>query len=170
MSFKIIMGLNKITYERLYLKLEMIAANCGGIIKILLLFGEIFTLYFRKLAFKSFIVNYFFNTKSFSLDDDENPSYLPKTNNEVLDRNTNKDKESNINREFMTSQVKLNNNYLDNMKNQENGLGLTKKKTVTVVEPPRMSINSAKRMSLKRLNTHKDLTLARLVKDKRIKK
>jgi hypothetical protein len=70
-SFKILMGVNTVVYERLYLKLEMIAANCGGIIKCLLLLGESLTYYFRKICFKSFIVSYFFNTKSFSEEDED---------------------------------------------------------------------------------------------------
>ena len=70
-SFKILMTGKTVTYERLYLKLEMIAANCGGIIKCLLLLGESLVRYLRNVCFKSFIVSHFFNTKSFSNEDED---------------------------------------------------------------------------------------------------
>jgi len=47
--------------KRLYIKVQTIAANLGGIIKFLLLLGELIVYYFSKIEFKEFLVNIFFD-------------------------------------------------------------------------------------------------------------
>lgn len=50
---------NRKLYERNYLKFQDIAANIGGIIKIITLLGEIITYYIKKTLYKNFILQFF---------------------------------------------------------------------------------------------------------------
>ena len=50
---------NRKLYERNYLKFQDIAANIGGIIKIITLMGEIITYYIKKTLYKNFILQFF---------------------------------------------------------------------------------------------------------------
>jgi hypothetical protein len=66
MNLNIAMGLNRMVYERSYIKVQQILANVGGILKVLLLMGQIVTFYFSKLNFQSFLVNHFYDSEAFT--------------------------------------------------------------------------------------------------------
>ncbi len=56
-------------YKRLYIKVQNIAANLGGIIKSLLLIGEVVVYFFSKIEFKEYLVNIFFDETKISRSD-----------------------------------------------------------------------------------------------------
>ena len=60
------MGLNRMVFERSYVKVQQILANVGGILKVLLLMGQIVTFYYSKLNFQSFLVNHFYDSEAFT--------------------------------------------------------------------------------------------------------
>jgi hypothetical protein len=60
------MGLNRVVYERSYLKMQQIAANVGGIFKFLMMCGEILSFHYRKFRFESWIVKYFYEMSEIS--------------------------------------------------------------------------------------------------------
>jgi hypothetical protein len=173
-SLKLVIGLNNVIYERLYLKLEMIAANCGGIIKSLLLFGELFTLYLRKLTFKSFIVNYFFNTKSFSFAEDDNLSIIQKNTNAMNNLND-KSKSSKgsgsdkkIDNDDSNSEMKFYNNFVAGRKQQTgNGLealqALSNIQIEALEQHARVSPGNGRKSFRRRGVMPKDLNLAKLI-------
>lgn len=60
---------NSHVIKRLYIKVQTIVANLGGIIKFLILCGEIFVYFFSKIEFKEFLVKIFFDDNSYKKDD-----------------------------------------------------------------------------------------------------
>jgi hypothetical protein len=164
LSLKLVLGLNTTTYRRLYIKLNIIAANCGGIMKLLLSFGMFFAVHFRKLTFKTFIVNFFFDIKSLSVEEGENLSDINKNhvaagiNKELKNPQTS----SSGNKESVgTTEVRSYNNFMVNWKDKKNtNLGLLKSANETKNILPGTTMNT----EIRRLSTRKDLKLARLVK------
>jgi hypothetical protein len=64
MSLNIAMGLSRQVFDRSYIKVQQIAANCGGIMKFLMLLGKLVTFYFSKLKFKSYLVDFYYDPGS----------------------------------------------------------------------------------------------------------
>lgn len=55
---------SRLVFERTYIKVQEIAANVGGIVKFLLICGEILVYYFRQLKYKEYLLNCFFDLHS----------------------------------------------------------------------------------------------------------
>ncbi len=60
------MGLNRVVYERDYLKIQQIAANVGGISKFILFCGIVLIYLYREMRYKSWMVSHFFDSTTLS--------------------------------------------------------------------------------------------------------
>lgn len=83
-KFKIQCSLNRLVYERSYIKIQEIAANLGGIIKFLLICGEILIFYFRKIKYKEFLFNCFFDLNSLNNPENKNFNFISNDASKVI--------------------------------------------------------------------------------------
>lgn len=73
---------NSYLIKRFYIKIQTIAANLGGIIKFLLLSGEIFVYFFSQIEFKEYLVNIFSDNRVETINKNIlNSSHNPLSNN-----------------------------------------------------------------------------------------
>ena len=63
-SLFIRIGQNKETYHRSYRKLQVVTAEVGGMINLLLVCGEFISYYFREILYKDFILGFCYENKS----------------------------------------------------------------------------------------------------------
>ena len=92
------MSLNRVVYDRSYIKLQSIAANVGGIAKFLLICGQLINFYFSNIKFKSYLVNYFYDVSSF-----RNDKTYTKSNNIQFGENFNNSKFTHLNHKRVIS-------------------------------------------------------------------
>jgi hypothetical protein len=105
------MSLSRQVFNRSYLKVQVLAANTGGIIKFLLICGEILVYYFRDLKFKTFIIDFFFEMEDDGID-------LP----DAISKNSqiNLKKSININVDTNLHNIENLNKFENNMRNMNN--------------------------------------------------
>ena len=78
LTVKIRMSLSRNVNERSYEKLQTLAANIGGLMKLCLLLGEIMVYFFRDILYKDYLVSYFtFNSQSDSEIPNDQPTSMP---------------------------------------------------------------------------------------------
>lgn len=61
LSVKMRMSLSRNVYDRSYEKVQTVAADIGGIMKLCLFLGEVIVYYFREILYKDYLVSYFVN-------------------------------------------------------------------------------------------------------------
>lgn len=62
LTVKLGMSLTRNVYERSYEKLQTIAADIGGIMKLCMVVGEVIAYFFREILYKDFLASFFFST------------------------------------------------------------------------------------------------------------
>lgn len=67
LTVKMRMSLSRNVYERSYEKIQAIAADIGGIMKLCLVAGEIVVYFFREILYKDFIVSYFLSSSQIDI-------------------------------------------------------------------------------------------------------
>ena len=67
LTVKMRMSLSRNVYDRSYEKLQTIAADIGGIMKLCLVVGEVLVYFFREILYKDFLASFFFSTSQMDI-------------------------------------------------------------------------------------------------------
>jgi hypothetical protein len=105
LMFAMRMSLNNGVYNRNYIKCQDIAAKVGGIIKFVLLIGELLSFYFKRLNFKDYLVKIFFN--------------LPNTDGDTSNQSMNVSETKRLPKSDKQPLNLINNNYTEKTSNNK---------------------------------------------------
>ena len=144
---------NRKVLDRSYLKFQDVAANIGGIIKIIFSIGEIITFYIRTTLYKNYILQFF------NLDESKFEEFSREEKNEIIKLQTN---------DVFSSDNKRNKSMYNKSKSNLQLLNLNKNKTVKLntkdLSSNRIQFSVYSNTNLKKVN----FVNPKIVKDTRV--
>ena len=106
---------NRQVFERNYIKVQEVAASVGGLIKFLLVCGEILVFHFRYLHYQDFLIDTFFHkeTEANELSEKEGELIINYKSHNFQRISENRNENLNVNNQIQISQIKKNINNIN---------------------------------------------------------